>query len=106
VRTRIASSARNRQGRYGEHAEDGFAGAGTFVANAVAEGLDPGVVGKRVVEAVRNGDLYIFTDPRFRDIVELRFAAIRAGFDAAAASPALKAVKDWAPLMRAPQQEG
>jgi len=105
VRTRIASSARNRQDRYGEHADDGFAGAGTAVAHAVDEGLDPGVVGKRVVEAVRNGDLYIFTDPRFREIVEYRFAAIRAGFDAAAASPALKAVKDWAPLMRAPQTE-
>ena len=105
VRTRIASSARNRQDRYGEHADDGFAGAGTAVAHAVDEGLDPGVVGKRVVEAVRNGDLYIFTDPRFREIVEYRFAAIRAGFDAAAASPALKAVKDWAPLMRGPQTE-
>lgn len=61
-------------------------------------------MGARVVEAVKAGDLYIFTDPRFRDIVELRFAAIRAGFDAAAASPALKSVKQWAPIGIRPQE--
>ena len=51
---------------------------------------------------MRDGDLYIITDARFRDLMEMRFAAIRAGFDAAAASPALKSVKTWAPLFPAP----
>jgi hypothetical protein len=55
------------------------------------------------VEAVRDGNLYIFTDPRFRDVVEFRFAAIRAGFDQAAASPALKSVKAWAPISFPPE---
>jgi hypothetical protein len=62
-------------------------------------------VGARVVEAVRDGNLYIFTDPRFRDLIEFRFAAIRAGFDQASASPALKSVKTWAPLMGPPPSE-
>jgi NAD(P)-dependent dehydrogenase (short-subunit alcohol dehydrogenase family) len=101
VRTRIADSVRTRQDRYGGVKgvrDDAFAAAGSNVANAVAAGIDPDIVGQRVVEAVSDGNLYIFTDPRFRDIVEFRFAAIRAGFDQAAASPALKTVKTWAPL--------
>ncbi len=108
VRTRIADSARMRQDRYGgvqAVRSDAFAAAGSTVANAVATGIDPDIVGARVVEAVRDGNLYIFTDPRFRDIIELRFAAIRTGFDQAAASPALKSVKAWAPLMGPPPTE-
>jgi NAD(P)-dependent dehydrogenase (short-subunit alcohol dehydrogenase family) len=107
VRTRIADSGRTRQERYGGVqvvGEDAFAGASN-VAEAVARGIDPDIVGDRVVEGVRDGDLYIFTDPRFRDLIELRFAAIRAGFDRAAASPALKSVKDWPPLMGPPPAE-
>jgi NAD(P)-dependent dehydrogenase (short-subunit alcohol dehydrogenase family) len=107
VRTRIADSARTRQDRYGgvqPVREDSFAAAGSNVAQAVASGIDPDIVGARVVEAVRDGNLYIFTDPRFRDVVEFRFAAIRAGFDQAAASPALKSVKAWAPLSYPPPE--
>jgi NAD(P)-dependent dehydrogenase (short-subunit alcohol dehydrogenase family) len=97
VRTRIATSGRARQERYGASPtrDDGFS---QMISQAIDTGVDPDIVGARVVEAIKAGDLYIFTDPRFRDIVELRFAAIRAGFDAAAASPALNSVKDWAPL--------
>jgi NAD(P)-dependent dehydrogenase (short-subunit alcohol dehydrogenase family) len=108
VRTRIADSARTRQDRYGgvqAVRDDAVATAGGLIANAVATGIDPDIVGARVVEAVRDGHLYIFTDPRFRDIIEFRFAAIRAGFDQAAASPALKSVKTWAPLMGLPPEE-
>ncbi|MFI4974606.1 MAG: SDR family NAD(P)-dependent oxidoreductase [Caulobacterales bacterium] len=101
VRTRIASSSRTRQERYGGTKvarEDDWASARAPIAALIETGLDPNVVGQRVVEGVSNNDLYIFTDPRFRDVIEMRFAGIRAGFDAAAASPALKAVKNWAPL--------
>jgi NAD(P)-dependent dehydrogenase (short-subunit alcohol dehydrogenase family) len=107
VRTRIADSARTRQDRYGGVRPlpgDSFAAAGSNIAEAVASGIDPDIVGARVVEAVRDGNLYIFTDPRFRDVIEFRFAAIRAGFDQAAASPALKAVKAWAPLSYPPPE--
>ena len=98
VRTQIASSGRGRQDRYGGHAPSGFDAFSSQVSQAVANGLDPDIVGARVVEAIRDGDLYIFTDPRFREVVEMRFARIRAGFDAASASPALNSVKEWAPL--------
>ncbi len=107
VRTRIADSVRTRQDRYGgvqPVRDDAFTAAGGMIADAVEAGIDPDIVGARVVEAVRDGDLYIFTDPRFRDIIEFRFAAIRAGFDQAAASAALKSVKTWAPLMGPPRQ--
>jgi NAD(P)-dependent dehydrogenase (short-subunit alcohol dehydrogenase family) len=103
VRTRIADSARTRQDRYGgvqAVRDDAFAAAGSTVAESVAAGIDPDVVGARVVEAVRDGNLYIFTDPRFRDLID-----IRAGFDQAAASPALQSVKTWAPLLGPPPQE-
>ena len=105
--TRIADSARARQDRYGGVQPvrgDSFAAAGSNVAQSVAAGIDPDIVGARVVEAVRDGNLYIFTDPRFRDVVEFRFAAIRAGFDQAAASPALKSVNAWAPLTYPPPE--
>jgi NAD(P)-dependent dehydrogenase (short-subunit alcohol dehydrogenase family) len=108
VRTRIADSVRTRQDRYGgahPARDDAFAAPGSNVAAAVASGLDPDIVGARVAEAVRDNNLYIFTDPRFRDLMEFRFAAIRAGFDQAAASPALQSVKAWAPLMGPPPQE-
>lgn len=104
VRTRIANSGRARQGRYGvppAGRDDAFS---ALISQAIDSGIDPDIVGARVVEAVKAGDLYIFTDPRFRDIVELRFAAIRAGFDAADASPALKSVKEWAPIGIGPQE--
>ena len=101
VRTQIADSGRGRQARYGGRVAPlagEFAGAGSAVAQAVANGLDPDIVGARVAEGIRDEDMYIFTDPRFREFVDMRFARIRAGFDAAAASPALNSVKDWTPL--------
>jgi len=50
------------------------------------------------MEAMKADELYIFTHPNFRPLVEMRFEAIRAGFDAADRSRALKAVKDWPPI--------
>lgn len=97
VRTRIFESHRNRQDRYGGRAEGNEAlgaDAAVTAAQMVQSGIDPDIVGARVVEAVKDGELYIFTHPQFLDAVETRFAAIRAGFEKAAASPALKAVKN------------
>lgn len=95
VRTRIHESRRNRQDRYGEAAAQEDTERTRISAAAVLSGIDPDVVGERVVEGVRNGDFYIFTHPNFRAVVETRFAMIRAGFDAADASPVLKTVTDW-----------
>lgn len=106
VRTRIHESGRVRQARYGGEG-DVDPGVGTTraqAANNVLQGIDPDIVGARVLEAVRAGELYVFTHPFMRDLVEMRFAAIRAAFDVAAASPALQAVKDWAPANLAPPE--
>jgi NAD(P)-dependent dehydrogenase (short-subunit alcohol dehydrogenase family) len=100
VRTRIHESARTKQARFGGAAEpERFdPDRREMITKAIETGLDPDVVGARVVEAVRDNQLYIFTDPRFKDVVEMRFAAIRNGFQQAEESEALKSVKNWPPL--------
>ena len=102
VKTRIHESGRARQDKYGGvKSEDAVLVGGSVndTAQAVLSGIDPDVVGARVVEAVRDGDLYIFTHPHFKEIVDARFAMIDAAFDKAAKSEALKAVKEWAPAL-------
>jgi len=100
VRTKIYDSGRNRQDRYGGHGEvnTGVAPTQQQTSEAVLNGIDPDVVGARVVEAIKANELYIFTHPNFRPIVEARFQNIRAGFDSADKSEALKAVKEWQPV--------
>jgi hypothetical protein len=50
-----------------------------------------------VLEAVSNGELYIFTHPALRPFVEARFQMILGAFDASAHSPALASVRDHNP---------
>ena len=104
VRTRIHESGRTRQDKYGGAGEVDALGQGeNMAAEAVLSGIDPDVVGARVLEAIRAGETYIFTHPNMREFVQMRFAGIMAGFDAADRSEALKAVKEWAaPLPRQP----
>ena len=105
VKTRIHESGRARQDKYGGTADvdPGLQGTRDQGAQMVLNGIDPDIVGARVVEAVRDGELYIFTHPHFIDFVEGRFGAIRAAFAKAAASEALKAVKVWPSPMPPPQ---
>ena len=56
----------------------------------VLSGIDPTIVGKRVLEAVKNGELYIFTHPEMKAFVEARFTNILVAFDTAAHSATLK----------------
>ncbi|MFN3521978.1 MAG: SDR family NAD(P)-dependent oxidoreductase [Phenylobacterium sp.] len=85
VKTRIDQSGRARQARFG--------GPKTLAPVAadspVQTGIDPARVGERVREALEAGERYIFTHPDMRPMLEARFAGILAGFDQAAASPAL-----------------
>jgi NAD(P)-dependent dehydrogenase (short-subunit alcohol dehydrogenase family) len=96
VKTRISESERARPARFAtdERPEDGIAGA---IGQAVLAGIDPDVVGARVVEAVKAGELYIFTHPQARPAVEAYFKSVLAAFDAAESSPALQSIKDWVP---------
>jgi NAD(P)-dependent dehydrogenase (short-subunit alcohol dehydrogenase family) len=89
VRTRIGESGRNRPERYGAtQPPDPASPAGLLVAQ-IAErlqsGLDPSDVAARVLTAIREQELYVFTHPEMRAELEERFAAIMAAMDKAAA---------------------
>ena len=89
VRTRIGESGRNRPERYGAtQTPDPASSAGLLIAQ-IAErlqsGLNPSDVAARVLAAIREDALYVFTDPEMRAELEDRFAAIMAAMDKAAA---------------------
>ena len=85
VRTRIGESGRNRPERYGQSQPlDPASPAAAMVAEIARQleaGLDPASVAARVLNAVREDELYIFTHPGMRAQVEPRFAAILAAMD-------------------------
>jgi NAD(P)-dependent dehydrogenase (short-subunit alcohol dehydrogenase family) len=89
VRTRISESGRNRPQRYGAtQTPDPASPAGLLIAQ-IAErlqsGLDPSDVAARVLAAIREEELYVFTHPEMRAELEERFAAIMAAMEQAAA---------------------
>ena len=85
VRTRIGESGRNRQPRYGQApALDPSSPAAAFVAEItqrIEAGLDPAEVAERVLSALRENDLYVFTHPEMRHELEERFSAILRAMD-------------------------
>jgi NAD(P)-dependent dehydrogenase (short-subunit alcohol dehydrogenase family) len=88
VRTGIGESGRNRPERYGaSKAPDPASPAGQLLAH-IAErlraGLDPSEVAARVLAAIGEDELYVFTHPEMREEVKERFAAITAAMDRAA----------------------
>ena len=89
VRTRIGESARNRPQRYGQAQplDPGSPAAALVaeIARRIETGLDPAKVAARVLEAIREEQLYIFTHPNMRGAVDGRFAAIQAAMDAVTA---------------------
>jgi NAD(P)-dependent dehydrogenase (short-subunit alcohol dehydrogenase family) len=80
VQTRIATSSRNRPPRFGGPLDR----ANAQLEALVQAGLDPETVAQRVMAAVRDNDLYIFTHPEYRGAVEERFGKILTAFDKAA----------------------
>ena len=85
VRTKIGESGRNRPDRYGQSQpldpNSQTAAVVAEIARQIAAGLDPADVAARVVNAIRADELYIFTHPNMRAIVEGRFDAIEAAMD-------------------------
>ena len=85
VRTRIGESGRNRPGRYGQSKPlDPASPAAAMVAGIATQieaGIDPASVAVRVLTAIRENELYIFTHPGMRAKVEARFAAILTAMD-------------------------
>ena len=86
VRTNIGSGDRNRPG--GPQRDVGERQA--LLSRFVEGGMDPQMLASRVLEAIRDDELYIFTHPEFKAFVQGRFNAILEAFDRAAKSPALK----------------
>jgi short-subunit dehydrogenase len=82
VRTGIGESGRNRPQRYGPTPTlDPASPAAAMVAEIARRlqaGLDPAAVAARVLDAIRNDELYVFIHPEMRDEVDERFAAIQA----------------------------
>src|SRR3954465_2758896 len=80
VRTKIGESGRNRPERYGASQPlDPASPAAAMVAEIAKNlqaGPDPGDVAARVVQGIRDDQLYIFTHPGMRAEVEDRFRAI------------------------------
>jgi NAD(P)-dependent dehydrogenase (short-subunit alcohol dehydrogenase family) len=85
VRTNIGDAGRNRQERYGQTStlDPGSPAAAVVeeIRKQIAAGLDPADVAARVLAAIENEELYIFTHPNMRRFVEARFAAIEAAMD-------------------------
>jgi NAD(P)-dependent dehydrogenase (short-subunit alcohol dehydrogenase family) len=78
VRTRIAEAGRNRSARYGAHVASLHSAA---VAELVRAGMDPQAVATRVLDAIRDEELYAFTHAEYRDAVGERFRAILTAYD-------------------------
>ena len=85
VRTGIGESGRNRPQRYGATQEFDPASPPGLMLARIAEniqaGLDPAAVAVRVLAAIRENQLYVFTHPQSRSEVEGRFATIPAAMD-------------------------
>lgn len=92
VKTRIYDSERNRPVHYQTDTAKAAVepSAPSKTKGMVENGIDVSIVGKRVVEALNEGELYIFTHPNYRTVVQQRFDAIDAAFARAAQSPLLQ----------------
>jgi NAD(P)-dependent dehydrogenase (short-subunit alcohol dehydrogenase family) len=89
VKTRIHESRRNRPETYGADTRQAAPEDLAISGANVLGGIPTEPVAARVVEAVRDNDLYVFTHPEFKAAVAARFERILEAFDKSAASPAL-----------------
>jgi NAD(P)-dependent dehydrogenase (short-subunit alcohol dehydrogenase family) len=89
TRTRISESGRNRQERYGATlVPDPKGPAGIKAADhakRLQSGHEPSQLAALTLDAIRDGDLYVFTHPNLNWEIEERFAAIQSAMDKAAA---------------------
>ncbi len=102
VQTRIHLSGRNRQELHKDGSRPAASGNGEKAKNAAKElvenGIEPEIVGQRVVEALNDKELYIFTHPSHRAAAAQRAAEIDAAFARAANSPFLQNIRDEGPI--------
>ncbi len=97
VQTRIHESRRNRPEAYGADQREVRSEVEVVSAANVTGGIPTGPVGARVVEAIKDNDLYIFTHPEMKAATEMRFQRILEAFDKSAKSPAISALPPRTP---------
>ncbi|MFZ5652988.1 MAG: SDR family NAD(P)-dependent oxidoreductase [Pseudomonadota bacterium] len=90
VATNIGESGRNRPEEYGGAVKPSDKDS---TAEMLAQGLDPNIVGDLVLEAIRENQFYIFTDPSLRHLIETRCQRIIAGYEWAANCKSLQGAK-------------
>lgn len=90
VSTNIYAGRRNRQNdAYGETGKPVDQAALEQQREWMAGGIDPLIVGQRVVEAVKDNDMYIFSHVEYESVVRDRYERVMAGFEKSKQSPAL-----------------
>lgn len=96
VRTDIHTSERNRQARYASATalNDDVRQVVAATSAAVNSGIEPEIVGRRVLEAMAAREFYIFTHPHYRKVTAKRAAMIATAFERAAESPHLADLGD------------
>ncbi|MFK7831196.1 MAG: SDR family NAD(P)-dependent oxidoreductase [Congregibacter sp.] len=94
VKTRIHLSHRNRQARYASNVEltPDVIEVGKATYHAVTNGIDAELLSQRVIEALEQGEFYIFTHPNYKPVTDQRSEQVAAAFDQAAQSPLLSEV--------------
>jgi short-subunit dehydrogenase len=96
VKSRIHASPRNRQEQFGGPIDiETLEQRPAYIkSKALVEGgIDTAIVGERVVEAIINNELYVFTHPHYRQVIDDRYKHLSKAFDKADASPALESVE-------------
>jgi NAD(P)-dependent dehydrogenase (short-subunit alcohol dehydrogenase family) len=87
ARTGIAFSERNAPADLPKEADAPLSAAGAAhaaqVREFVAKGIEPSEVAARALEGIVDGDLYVFTHPDMRPMLEKRLARINAAYDKA-----------------------
>ena len=98
TQTRINLSERNKHDRYtNDESGDESKSASSLnstLKKVVETGMPSGVVAERLIEALEAKELYVFTHPSYRPLVNVRFNATAVAFDNAIQSPLLANYKD------------
>jgi NAD(P)-dependent dehydrogenase (short-subunit alcohol dehydrogenase family) len=82
IRTRIGDSARNRSQRYGPRTSISSTEQTQFEA-IIRSGRDPEDIAEKAIRAIKENELYVFTHPEFRPMIEGRFQRIMASYSSA-----------------------
>ncbi|GEM_PF-2522410 len=90
VQTRIHDSHRDRPSQYQSDADSTTSESrSSKKAKEMERGIEVSIAGKRVVEALNYGELYIFAHPNYRPVIQQRSGVIDAAFERVTQSPLL-----------------